>query len=366
MARERLLTLYLGQIISFSTGSRHDEFPQVKLMIWQTQKLARSHYKGRIFNNTWLDKRYIFVYRINISYAKYNMPKRLPPLNALKAFEVAARTLSFTRAAEELHVTQAAVSHQIKLLEQSLGIKLFRRLNRALRLTDAGQAYLPSVSKAFELLSEATNNLDLAQQRGTLTVTVLPSFAARWLVPRLGKFLRAYPEIDVRIAPAIETVDFASEDVDIGIRYGMGNWPGLRATWLMNEDIYPVCSPQLLEGAQPLRGLSDLKNQVLLHDDGHDDWNKWLMAAGVADVDPLRGPVITDSSMLLQAAIGGEGVALARSVLVAEDLSAGRLIKPFALNLPAQYAYYVVHPESVSNSYKINSFRDWLLSESED
>ncbi len=291
------------------------------------------------------------------------MARRLPPLNALRAFEAAARHLSFTRAAEELHVTQAAISHQVKALEEHLGRKLFRRLNRALLLSDDGQAYLPSVSRAFALLNDATRNLLERDAPGPLTVSALPSFAARWLVPRLGRFRQIHPDIDLRIDPSAALTDFASGDVDVGVRYGRGKYPGLRADWLMTEDIFPVCSPALLSGEHPLRAPGDLEHQVLLHDDGHGDWRTWLLAAGIDRVDPTRGPIFTDSSMLIQAAMAGQGVALARGVLAADELAAGRLVRPFTLSLPTEYAYYLVCPQSTAEQPKIAAFRDWLLDE---
>ncbi len=291
------------------------------------------------------------------------MARRLPPLNALRAFEAAARHLSFTRAAEELHVTQAAISHQVKALEEHLGRKLFRRLNRALLLSDDGQAYLPSVSRAFALLNDATRNLLERDAPGPLTVSALPSFAARWLVPRLGRFRQIHPDIDLRIDPSAALTDFASGDVDVGIRYGRGKYPGLRADWLMTEDIFPVCSPALLSGEHPLRAPGDLEHQVLLHDDGHGDWRTWLLAAGIDRVDPTRGPIFTDSSMLIQAAMAGQGVALARGVLAADELAAGRLVRPFTLSLPTDYAYYLVCPQNTAEQPKIAAFRDWLLDE---
>lgn len=291
------------------------------------------------------------------------MVRRLPPLNALKAFEAAARHLSFTRAAEELSVTQAAVSHQVKALEDRLGIPLFRRLNRALLLTDEGQAYLPAVRAAFDRIAEATERLASAESRGTLTVSTVPSFAAKWLVPRLGRFRSIEPEIDLRIAPSMHLVDFAREDVDVAIRYGRGNWPGLRTERLMGEDIFPVCSPALLLGPPALAAPADLAEHVLLHDDDHEGWRMWLMAAGVAGVDATRGPVFTDSAMTLDAAADGQGVALARSALVAADLASGRLVRPFGISLPAQFAYYVVAPEATAERPKVAAFRTWMVDE---
>ncbi len=290
--------------------------------------------------------------------------RRLPPLNAIRAFEAAARHLSFTRAAEELHVTQAAVSHQVKSLEDYLGIKLFRRFNRSLLLTDEGQGFLPGLTKAFDLLDESTRRLAKKDAGGALTVSVLPSFAARWLVARLGRFRRAHPEVDLRIDPNAGLADFAHGDVDIGIRYGKGNYPGLRADRLMAEDIFPVCSPALLQGEHPLKHPEDLAHHTLLHDDGHGDWRTWLLGNEVKNVDPNRGTVFTDSSMLIEAAKRGQGVALARSVLASDELEAGTLVRPFGdQSVPAEYAYYIVCPEDTADLPKIKAFREWLLKE---
>jgi LysR family glycine cleavage system transcriptional activator len=292
------------------------------------------------------------------------MTRKLPPLNGLRAFEAAARHLSFTRAAEELHVTQAAVSHQVKSLEDYLGIKLFRRFNRSLLLTDEGQSFLPGLTKAFDLLDDSARRLAKKEAGGALTVSVLPSFAARWLVARLGRFRRAHPEVDLRIDPNAGLADFAHGDVDIGIRYGKGNYPGLRSDRLMAEDIFPVCSPTLLEGEHPLRHPEDLAHHTLLHDDGHGDWRTWLLANEVKNVDPLRGTVFTDSSVLIEAAKQAQGVALARSVLAADELEAGTLVRPFGKqSVPAEYAYYIVCPEDTANLPKIKAFREWLLKE---
>ena len=293
------------------------------------------------------------------------MSRRLPPLNALRAFEAAARLLSFTKAAEELHVTQAAVSHQVKGLEEFLGIKLFRRMNRSLLLTDDGQAYLPPVNKSFDLLNRATRDLRNKDGSGRLTVSVMPSFAAAWLVPRLGRFRQLHPDIDLRIDPLPTLVDFTQGDVDIGIRYGRGKYPGLQSDRLFEEDIFPVCSPGLLDGEPPLIQPQDLAHHTLLHDDGHGDWRTWLLAAGVDDINPERGTIFSDSSMLIDAAVAGQGVALARSVLAADELAAGRLVKPFNLHLSRDFAYYVVYPTATAEQSKIIAFRDWLLAEAD-
>ncbi len=293
------------------------------------------------------------------------MIARLPPLSALKGFEAASRHLSFTRAAEELHVTQAAVSHQVKALEEFLGVALFRRLPRSLALTEAGQAYLPAVRRAFETLSDATARAMAASQRETLTVSVLPSFAARWLVPRLGRFLRDHPELNVRIDPSAKLTDFERDGVDVGIRYGLGQYPGMHAHRLLDEDIFPVCTPALCEPPLPLNEPSDLRHYELLRDDGHGDWRTWLLAAGAKGVDADRGPVFTDSSMLIEAAIAGQGVALAREVLARDALASGQLVRPFSLSLPTEFAYYLVYPRVHSQRPGLEAFRQWILSEAQ-
>ena len=291
------------------------------------------------------------------------MARRLPPLNALRAFEAAARHLSFTRAAGELHVTQAAISHQVKALEAHLGRPLFRRLNRALVLTEDAQMYLAGLREAFDMMDAATARLVAGESRGVLTVSVLPSFAAKWLVPRLGRFREAHPGIDVRLAPSHELVDFARDDVDIGIRAGAGHYPGLRTVRLLAEDMFPVCAPALIDGQPPLRAPADLRRHTLLHDDGYAAWGLWLRAAGASAVEAEQGPIFLDASMPLLAAAAGQGVALARGELAGGDLAEGRLVRPFALSLPAEFAYYVVCPEAYAERPKIRAFREWLLAE---
>jgi LysR family glycine cleavage system transcriptional activator len=293
------------------------------------------------------------------------MSRRLPPLNALRAFEAAARHLSFTRAADELHVTQTAISHQIKALEERLAVRLFRRLPRGLLLTEEAQRYLPPVRDAFDQIAAATEQLGAGGSSGRLTVSVLPSFAAKWLVPRLGRFRATHPDLDLRISASSQLVDFARDDVDIAIRMGRGRYPGLRVDRLFGESMLPVCAPKLLSGAHPLRRPEDLREHVLLHDDDHTGWQLWLELAGVEGVDPTRGPIFTDSAMVVQAAAEGQGVALARRVLAAGDLAAGRLVQPFEVSLPHDLAYYLVSPEATAEQPRIKAFRAWLLAEAE-
>ncbi len=295
------------------------------------------------------------------------MARRLPPLNALRAFEAAARHLSFTKAAEELFVTQAAISHQVKALEAALDLQLFRRLNRRLMLTDAGQLYLPALTEALDAIDTATARLRADENAGRLVVSVANSLAAKWLLPRLPRFRDRHPEIEVEISAADRLVDFGRDNVDMAIRYGLGRYPGLRVDPLMKDTNFPVCSPALLAGPIPLREPGDLRRHSLLHDDvstlDAPDWSKWLAAVGVTGVRADRGQCYSHSSLVLQAAIDGQGVALGRSTLVALDLEAGRLVQPFGPALQSSYACYVVSPPATAERPKIKAFRDWLLDE---
>jgi LysR family glycine cleavage system transcriptional activator len=292
------------------------------------------------------------------------MAGRLPPLSALRTFEAAARHLSFTRAAEELHVTQAAVSHQIRALEDHLGVRLFRRLNRRLLLTDEGQLLVPSVRRAFDELVAGVERVRAHGSGGSLSISTTPSIAASWLAGRLGRFQALHPAFEIRLMATPRLVDFAREGIDCGIRYGFGDWPGLQAVRLFEASLLPFCSPSLLDGPHPLRGPADLVYHTLLHTlDAMDDWRLWLRAAGVQGVDPERGPKFDSMPLALQAAISGAGVAIGSGALVAEDLAAGRLIRPFDLELPSECAYYFVVPETSADQPKIRAFRDWLVVE---
>ena len=290
------------------------------------------------------------------------MKRTLPPLNGLRAFEAAARHMSFTDAADELSVTQAAISHQVRGLEQRLGLKLFVRRNRSLLLSEAGQAYLPSVRAAFDQLNEATEKLLQKDRGGHLTVTTTASFATKWLVPRLAGFQRANPEIDVRISTHTGLVDFSREDVDIGIRYGRGQWPNLVAERLVGEDVMPVCAPSLLKGPNALSKPADLKRFTLLHTGTFpDDWQVWLTAAGVKGIDASRGVTFDLPLAAYQAAMDGLGVALGRNPLITPDLKAGRLVVTFEFKMATEFAYYVVYPPDAIRRRKIKAFRDWLM-----
>jgi LysR family glycine cleavage system transcriptional activator len=294
--------------------------------------------------------------------------RRLPPLNALRAFEAAARHLSFTKAAEELHVTQAAISHQVKALEEVLGMPLFRRLNRRLVLTDSGQRYLPPLREAFDMLQVATDRLRADEQAGALRLSVIPSFAAKWLLPRLPRFRQRHPEIDVLLSATEKLTDFAREQVDLGIRYGRGHYPGLRVDLLMRDEIFPVCSPRLLEGPHPLRAPADLKHHTLLHDqvyatEDDPDWRLWLRTAGITGIDTNRGPGFSHTNMVAEAAIAGQGVALCRSSIVSDDIEAGRLVQPFGPRLPSSFVYTVVSLPESADLPKVRDFREWIMEE---
>ncbi|MDB5402685.1 MAG: LysR family transcriptional regulator, glycine cleavage system transcriptional activator [Acetobacteraceae bacterium] len=287
----------------------------------------------------------------------------LPSLNGLRAFEAAARLTSFTLAAAELNVTQTAISHQIRRLEEQLGIKLFIRQNRALALTRQAQDYLPSVRTAFEDLRRATARLHRAEQEERLTVSTTASLATKWLVSRVAAFQDANPGMEVRITTSTHLVDFHREEVDIAVRYGRGVWPGLRAHWLMAERLFPVCSPALLNGANPLRQPADLAHHTLLHTSlPRDEWNLWLTAAGLPHAIAARRGLSFDLGfMAIQAAVEGLGIALGRSHLVEADIAAGRLVAPFDTELPRDAGYYVVTPEASADAPKIALFRDWLI-----
>jgi LysR family transcriptional regulator, glycine cleavage system transcriptional activator len=291
------------------------------------------------------------------------MLRRLPPLNALKAFEAAARHESFTRAAEELCVTQGAVSHQVKALEAELGVKLFNRERQRLIITGAGRDYLGVVRDALDRIAVGTERLVQRQSSGVLTVSTSPDFAAKWLVHRLGRFAEAYPEVDLRVSATMHHVDFAREDVDLAVRHGDGNWPGNDVIRLSPEQLFAVCSPKLLSGRNRLAKPSDVLKFPLLHLDDRKAWAKWLEVAGFSDAELSQGPVLNRASMIIDAAVDGQGIALARTTLAAWDLISGRLVRPFSDTLPLSKTYWIVCPKATSSLPKITMFRDWLLGE---
>ena len=297
------------------------------------------------------------------------MARRIYPLNGLRAFEAAARHLSFVKAADELHVTPAAISHQVKSLENFLGVQLFRRLPRGLLLSDAGQLFLPELREGFMRLDQAVEQVLELDARGPLMISVAPAFAAKWLVPRLERFSTAHPDVDVRISASLGVIDFQRDNFDAAIRLGRGVYPGLESTELFDESVTPVCSPRLREGDDPLRTVDDLRHHLLLHDNSLDfdasapKWDSWLKAAGAKNVDATRGPHFSHPDHLLQAAIDGAGVALGWLNLAAADLAAGRLIAPFDLTLPMNLGFYLVCPDAYADRPKVALFREWLLEE---
>ena len=294
------------------------------------------------------------------------MVARLPSLNGLRAFECAARYMSFTKAAAELHVTQTAISHQIRRLEDELGVTLFLRLKEGLALTEEGQAYLPGIRAAFHELRHATQALLASRQNTVLTINTLVSVASKWLLPRLPSFQQANPDIDVRISASTDLVDFRQGGIDAAIRYGRGDWKGLRADFLMSDEIFPVCSPALFSTSKGLNTPADLLDRTLLQVSGMTagDWNRWLSAAGESAT-LAEGPRLTfDLAMMaVQAAVDGQGVCIGRSTYVADDLRAGRLVAPFALRLKDELGFYLVTPHETADSKKIVALRTWLMAQ---
>ncbi len=291
------------------------------------------------------------------------MPRRLPALNALKAFEAAARHESFTRAAEELCVTQGAVSHQVKALEEELGVKLFNRERQRLVITQAGREYLAVIRDALDRISLGTERLVQRQSSGALTISTSPDFAAKWLVHRMGRFAEVHPDIDLRVSATMHHVDFAREDVDLAVRHGDGNWPGHHVERLSAEQLFPVCSPKLMAGRHRLAKPADVLRFPLLHLDTQSAWSKWLEAAGVVDADISHGPVVNRASMLIDAAIDGQGIALARTTLSAWDIINGRLVRPFSVALRLSKTYWIVCPSATAMLPKVKQAREWLIAE---
>src|SRR5712671_3947298 len=290
------------------------------------------------------------------------MLRRLPPLNALKAFEAAARSESLTRAAQELCVTQGAVSHQVKALEATLGIKLFNRERQRLVITEAGREYLSVVRDAFDRIAVGTERLVQRQSSGILTVSTSPDFAAKWLVHRLGRFAESHPETDLRVSATADQVDFAREDVDLAVRHGDGRWPGLDVVRLCSEQLFQVCSPKLVAGRNRITTAADLLKFPLLRLDDWKTWTRWFEAAGV-NKPVAHGPILNRASMLIDAAVDGQGIALARTALAAWDIINGRLVQPIKVSLRLSNTYWIVCPKTTARTPKIVMFRDWLLAE---
>lgn len=299
------------------------------------------------------------------------MVRPIPGTGSLRVFEAAGRHLNFTRAAEELHVTPAAVSHQIKEFEDQLDIRLLERTSRSMRLTSAGEILHAAVTEALAGLTRAVGQMQRRRDSAALRVTASTSVAARWLVPRLDDFMQAMPGVDVRLDVSDRVRDFGRDEIDVAIRFGNGNYPGYRADRLFDNTIFPVCSPALLRTKKPLLHPRDLLQHRLIHVEWSapgviwPNWRMWLLAAGVTDYQETAGLRLDNSGLALQAAIDGQGVALGDSSLVSDDLAAGRLVQPFAVTIkgPPQFAYYVISPIETQNDPLVRSFRDWILDE---
>lgn len=308
------------------------------------------------------------------------MSKPLPSLKALRAFESTARHLSFNKAAKELYVTTAAVSQQVKSLEDQLGIILFHRLSRGLELTEAGLAGLPQLQKAFCLLTKGVAQIRGSQTQDLLTIESAPAFAAKWLLPRLKTFYARHPEIDLRIAGSLRQLDsgqhknslqeqFQIDEIDIAIRFGNGNYPGCQVDSLFEVSVMPLCSPTLVDGEHPLQAPSDLRFHTLLHDDtpwaGRPAWRDWFAAAKITELNAERGMRFNSVQLTLQAAMDGQGIALSSAALAADDISAGYLVAPFDIQLPLDNAYYLVTMQDDADLPQIAAFRQWIVDEAE-
>jgi LysR family glycine cleavage system transcriptional activator len=290
------------------------------------------------------------------------MGRRLPPLNSLKCFEAAGRLLSFTNAARELNVTQAAISHQIKVIEEFLGVALFDRLPRRLVLTEQGKSLLPEVIEAFDRVSLAIGALNLEQYSNMLSVRLGTSFAAKWLSPQLKYFWLQYPEIDLCLYHANAPVDFEREQIDIAVTYGKGDWEGVVADLLLSLDFFPVCSPAFMHNDKPLTDIDNLRYYTLLHDTIDECWHDWIELAQVEGIRADKGTIIDDTNVLIQAAIDGQGIALGSTAFLQDHLDSGRLVKPFDINLVNDFSYFVVCPEAHLQNPAVLAFKEWLLS----
>jgi LysR family glycine cleavage system transcriptional activator len=289
--------------------------------------------------------------------------RRLPPLNALRAFEAAARHQSFSAAARELNVTHGAVSHQVKALEEWLGMPLFERRTRAVSLTDAGSAYLPVIEGAFNQIHGATAGLVRARGDAPLHVTTTPAFAVRWLAPRLGRLWRDHPDLDLRLheVPWMTEVEPGSSGADLVVRIGPGTGPGLASIPLMPGTVTPMCSPRLLADGPPVERPEDLLAYSLLHGFSYRPWQDWFAQAGVDDADVAHGPIFDDTNLAYTAALAGQGVGLLHTALTGDEIAAGQLVRPFAIGSRDDMGYFIVHRRATGHEPPVARFRDWLL-----
>lgn len=288
---------------------------------------------------------------------------RLPPLKALRAFEAGARHLSFTRAANELSVTQTAISHQVRHLEEWLGHKLFDRRARGLELTDTGRTLYPVVSDAFQRISATSDGIRAHPVRRALSVSVSPAFGSRWLAERLGRFWRDHPDIDLRVHHSVRVVDLERDRIDLAVRWGQGGWPGVEAEPLMRADVTPICAAALLRGEHPIRTPDDLRHHVLLHAVDYQEWTEWLAAAGVTGIDARRGPIIDDATSMLRAALQGDGVMIAVPSMYEDEFASGALVAPFGIQPDARITYYLVYREGALDDPNVAAFRAFIINE---
>lgn len=299
------------------------------------------------------------------------MKRSLLPLNALRAFDAAARHMNFKRAADDLSVTPAAISQQIRTLEDFLGVELFKRSNRSLVLTEAGRISLGALQEGFEKLEEAVDAMTDAKLANDLRISVPPSFASKWMVPRLANYYERHPLSIVKISATMNLADFHTEDTDLAIRYGRGDYPGLHVEKLMGDVIYPVCSPDLAKSSVPIRIPADVLAHTLIHDESESDegdtgapsWRMWLRAAGLTPPDGLPALHFNTNALAIEAAVAGRGIALARSSIAEEDLRAGRLIRPFTEETPVDFAHYIVCPPEKLKLERVQQFLNWLRDE---
>jgi LysR family glycine cleavage system transcriptional activator len=289
------------------------------------------------------------------------MQRRLPPLNSLRTFEAAGRHLNFTSAAEELCVTQAAISHQVKALEGYLGAALFIRSPRKLELTETGAKLLPVVQTALDSIGQTISTIRSEDDVAPVSVAVAPSFAVNWLLPRLDSLFQEHPKIELSLRHTNAPVDFTREPVDVAITYGQGKWRGLLAEPMLEIDFFPVCAPQLVHGERKLTNANDLKDFTLLHDSDHSTWNEWLSLANANDIDPTRGTVMDDTNVLIQAAVDGLGVAMGSEPFVREHIAAGHLVRPFDTTLTTDFAYFAVCPREHLSRNEVRQVWNWLL-----
>ncbi len=288
----------------------------------------------------------------------------MPPLNALRSFESAARLGSFNKAAEELYVTPSAVSHQVKSLEEFLGLKLFRREKRRVLLTSAGEKYLASVEHALDELDSATRRLMSSPNAGAVNLSVAPAFLTRWLVPRLAQFQLDCPEVELRLSASNGLIDFAHSDTDMAVYVGSGEWRHVEKHFLRNMVLVPVCSPRLLKGPKPLKQPADLLSHTLIHVESRlDEWPQMLEEARIQKMGPSKGLTFSNTSLALSAAMEGVGIALADRELVEREVEYGQLVIPFDICLDTHKAFYLVYQKNRTLTHGMEAFRDWVLAQ---